>query len=169
MPAVVLINPKYLHNVAAAIRACSCFGVDTLFWTGTRVNPSAYERLPREERMKGYKEVQWKNTERPFDHLEEMSPVCVELLPSSSNLSTFTHPERAVYVFGPEDGGVPKAVRKLCHNFIFIPAYHCLNLAAAMNVVLYDRFVKLSQPVWKPSDVLKETRGEIAVPGWDGK
>jgi len=30
LPAVVLINPKYAHNVGAAVRACSCWGVRQL-------------------------------------------------------------------------------------------------------------------------------------------
>jgi len=66
-PAVTLINPKYPHNLAAAIRACSCFGVDTLLWTGDRIKFEAGERLPREERMKGYSSVEVIHTDRPFN------------------------------------------------------------------------------------------------------
>jgi tRNA C32,U32 (ribose-2'-O)-methylase TrmJ len=36
-PAVALIDPKYPHNVGAALRACSCWGVGQLWWTGDRV------------------------------------------------------------------------------------------------------------------------------------
>lgn len=42
-PGVILIDPKYSHNVGAAIRACSCFGVDALVWTGSRIQISQYE------------------------------------------------------------------------------------------------------------------------------
>src|SRR5262249_34036115 len=71
-----------------------------------------------------------------------VTPVAVELLPTAQPLTSFEHPEDALYVFGPEDGGLPKAVRLLCHRFVFIPTHHCLNLAAAVNVVLYDRRLK---------------------------
>ena len=64
-PGMVLINPKFPHNVGATIRACSCFGVESLMWTGSRINVSAYKRLPREERMKGFKRVRFMNDERP--------------------------------------------------------------------------------------------------------
>jgi hypothetical protein len=37
LPAVILIDPKYPHNVGAALRSCSCFGLKQLWWTGTRV------------------------------------------------------------------------------------------------------------------------------------
>jgi hypothetical protein len=70
-PAVILTNPKYIHNIGGTIRACSCFGVDTLMWTGKRIqiDPESRERIPREERMKGYRSVNWFQTDRPFDHL----------------------------------------------------------------------------------------------------
>jgi tRNA(Leu) C34 or U34 (ribose-2'-O)-methylase TrmL len=45
-------------------------------------------------------------------------------------------------VFGPEDGHVPKGIRTACHRFVTIPSHGCLNLAAAVNVVLYDRMAK---------------------------
>lgn len=54
-PGIVLIDPKFPHNVGATIRACSCFAVESLVWTGSRIELSKYQRLPREERMKGYR------------------------------------------------------------------------------------------------------------------
>jgi len=173
-PGVILTNPKYPHNVAAAIRACSCFGITSLLWTGDRVDPSKYGRLPREERMKGYSEVEWHHTEKPFlaDWRTNAGgnfspiPICVEIHPGSISLSEFIHPEYALYVFGPEDGNVPQVYRRFCHLFVHVPARHCLNLAAALNVVLYDRSIKRG-PVLSVVDT--ERRGEIPVPGWEGK
>lgn len=142
-PAVVLVNPKYPHNVGGAIRACAAFGLAQCWWTGDRVTiPQFGGRLPREERMKGYRSVALRHDERPFDRGASGTPVCVEIWPGATALPDFKHPDDAVYVFGPEDGAVPKAYRVLCHAFIQIPAAHCLNLAAAINVVLYDRRVK---------------------------
>jgi hypothetical protein len=34
-----------------------------------------------------------------------VTPVAVELRPDAESLVTFEHPEEALYVFGPEDGG----------------------------------------------------------------
>ena len=168
-PAVALIDPKYPHNVGAALRACSCWGVGQLWWTGRRVRLDAArgERLPREERMKGYRRVEMHIDDRVFDRFPpgSVTPVAVELLPSAELLATFEHPEDALYVFGPEDGGLPKPVRLRCHRFVFIPTHHCLNLAAAVNVVLYDRRLKRHLagleplgPVW---EMLREPRGRL--------
>jgi len=167
-PAVVLIDPKYPHNVAAAIRPCSCFGVEQPLWTGHRVRLALFTRLPREERMKGYNEVSWRNEQRPLDVLQG-TPVCVEIGRGSTPLPSFVHPQDAIYVFGPEDGGVPGQIRRHGHNFTYISARHCLNLAAALNVILYDRIQK-DPGVWTALDPAKiERRGEVDLPGWDGK
>ena len=177
-PGVVLINPKFPHNVGATIRACSCFGLESFVWTGSRIQLSQYERLPREERMKGYKSVQFVNDERPFDVIAECTPVCVEVFEQSEPLTTFEHPEDAVYVFGPEDGRVPQVIRRMCHRFVHIPAHFCLNLSAAVSVILAHRLMSRQLAGYEPllplREMLHEVRGEVLTPamdavGWDGK
>lgn len=146
---VLLIDPKFPHNVGGALRACSVFGVPTLRWTGARVPHPAEEsgrtRLPREERMRACAAVDYRRIHGDVVGrfvVDGFTPVCVEVLLAAEALPDFVHPERAVYVFGPEDGSVPKGVRHACHRFVQIPAASCLNLAAAVNVVLYDRAAK---------------------------
>ena len=58
-----IVNPKYAHNVGVAVRAASAYGVPQVWFTGNRVQMDidSGKRLPREERMKGYKD------DRPFD------------------------------------------------------------------------------------------------------
>jgi tRNA(Leu) C34 or U34 (ribose-2'-O)-methylase TrmL len=69
-------------------------------------------------------------------------PVAVEVRENSEPLHLFDHPEKAVYVFGPEDGSVAKEFRHLCHRFLVIPTRHCLNLATAVSTILWDREYK---------------------------
>lgn len=144
-PSIILCNPKYPHNVGAAVRAASCFGVKNILFTGSRVSLEAKKgyRLPREERMKGYKDVTLLNDEYPFNRFSNVIPVAVEVRPNSEPLPLFKHPENAVYVFGPEDGSIPQVYLQHCHRFIVIPSKHCLNLAAAVYLILYDRISKL--------------------------
>lgn len=47
-----------------------------------------------------------------------------------------------MYLFGPEDGSLDRAILGLCHRFVVIPTRHCTNLAAAVYTVLYDRHAK---------------------------
>lgn len=168
-PAVALINPKFPHNVGSTLRACSCFGAYQLWFTGDRVSiePREGYRLPREERMRGYKDVAIHNDNRFFDRYNgDVTPIAVELNASSEMLTYFEHPENALYVFGPEDGSLSGVVLRHCHRFLAIPAAHCLNLAAAVNVVLYDRKMKRQlaglEEVLPVTEMLHEHRGFIS-------
>ena len=162
--AVALWNPKYAFNVAQAVRIASCYGVPQVWFNGDRVplDSTKGNRLPREERMKGYRDVEICHGEYFFDAFpSDVTPVAVELTPSSENLVHFEHPEKAVYVFGPEDGSLPKVARRLSHRIIQIPTRHCLNLSMAVGTVLYDRHYKrVLEGLENPHDVADaESRG----------
>ncbi|MBO9999753.1 MAG: TrmH family RNA methyltransferase [Cyanobacteria bacterium SID2] len=160
-----MFDPRFTHNVGAAVRAASCFGVSQVWVTGTRCAEAVWnsKRIPREERMKGFSDVDIILEDRPIDYFENAVPVAVELLPGSENLLVFEHPENAIYLFGPEDGSVPSQVRGLCHRRVFIPTRHCTNLGAAVYLTLYDRLTKRYQQGLEIAlpigDVLAEPRG----------
>jgi tRNA(Leu) C34 or U34 (ribose-2'-O)-methylase TrmL len=144
-PAVVLVDPKYPHNVGAAVRAASCYGVRQVWFTGDRVSMVGTRgyRLPREERMRAYQDVELRHHGAPLDAFPgSVTPVAVELRRNAESLIEFEHPDRAVYVFGPEDGSLDRAVLGRCHRFVVIPTRQCTNLATAVYTVLYDRHAK---------------------------
>ena len=144
-PSVALINPKYPHNVGAILRTASCYGMEQLWFTGNRIDLAlgGKKRLPREERMKGYKNVDLIQYDYFIDQFEPgVVPVAVEVRENSEPLYSFEHPENALYIFGPEDGSIPSTYLRHCHRFIVIPTRHCLNLAMAVTTVLYDRSLK---------------------------
>lgn len=166
VPAVALVDPKYGHNVAGALRACSAFGASQLWISGQRAISewSARGRLPREERMKAYGEVEVCLGEYFFDAFTtDVVPVAIEVREHAEPLTTFQHPDRAVYVFGPEDGGLHKATLRQCHRFVIIPSDHCLNLAAAVNAVLMHRRMQRQlaglEPLRPSYATLREHRG----------
>jgi len=158
-PAIALWNPKYAHNVGAVVRAASCFGAKQVWFTGNRVSldPSKGERLPREERMRGYKNVELRQFDYFYDQFDrDVVPVAIELRPGSELLTEFVHPEKALYVFGPEDGSLPSVSLRHCHRFVVIPTHHCVNLSAAVYMVLYDRMLKRQQLGLDPMPVIEE-------------
>jgi hypothetical protein len=67
-PAIALVDPKFPHNVGAAVRAASCYGIGQVWFSGDRVQLVSEKRfrLPREERMRGYKEVELRHGDRFF-------------------------------------------------------------------------------------------------------
>lgn len=142
-PAIALINPKNKHNVAKAVRSASCFGLKQVWWTGDRVQMGGEKRLPREERMKGWRDVEYRHFDHFLDQFDrDVVPVCIELRPDAEPLPIFEHPEKALYIFGPEDGHVGPMWASHCQRFVVIPTRYCLNLATAVTLVLYDRQMK---------------------------
>jgi tRNA C32,U32 (ribose-2'-O)-methylase TrmJ len=61
------------------------------------------------------------------------------------------------YVFGPEDGSLSGKHLEHCHRFVVIPTRHCVNLSAAVYLILYDRMIK-ENPNITIYDVINENR-----------
>ena len=135
--AIGLINTKTEANVGGALRACSCYGASLIAIQGKRYGKERTDVLNT-----------WKHI--PLIHLKDIKeaipfdcvPVAVELTEDAKSLIEFTHPERAFYIFGPEDSSIPKEIQAWCKYTIKIPTQHCMNLASTVNVVLYDRLAK---------------------------
>ena len=135
-----LDNPKGPENVGAVMRAAGCYGVNTVFYTGKR-----YEHA-REFRT-DTKQVHLQIPLIGVDDLQQVVPlgcvpVAIEIHADAVPLTTYRHPERAFYIFGPEDGSLKKSVTGWCKDIVYVPTQGCMNLAATVNVVLYDRMLK---------------------------
>ena len=135
-----LYNPKSPENVGAVMRAAGCYGVSSVFYTGVR-----YDRA--QSFITDTKRVHLEIPLIGIDDLKKIvplgcTPVAVELVEGAQALPTYTHPDRAIYIFGPEDGSLNQEIRDWCEDVIYIPTEGCMNLAATVNVVLYDRMAK---------------------------
>lgn len=71
----------------------------------------------------------------------------VELDEQASDLITYEHPDRAVYLLGSEIHGLPETTLQQCHQVIQLPGELSLNVAATGSIVLYDRLAKNSRPI----------------------
>lgn len=132
-----LDNPKTSINVGAVLRAAGVFRANLVAITGRR-----YQCAPTDT-MKFYRhlpllQVNDLHKVVPFDCV----PVAVELTSRAVSLTTYQHPVRAFYVFGAEDATLGERVLSWCRDVVYIPSNGCLNLAACVNVVLYDRLCK---------------------------
>ncbi len=136
---VGLLNPKSPANVGAVLRAVGCFEGDGVFFTGTRfARASRYHTDTRR--------VGDAMTPQHVDSLVaargDSALVCVEWVEGATALPDFVHPSQAFYAFGPEDGTLDQALIDQADAVVYVPTTGCLNLAAAVNVVLYDREAK---------------------------
>lgn len=148
MPALTLIgltNPKSPTNVGAALRAAGCFQADTIYYTGDRFDQA---RKYHTDTKTISAKVSLVHVDDFYDHCPEgCKVVCVDLIEGAVPLADFIHPEQALYVFGPEDGSINQSVIDKADSVVYIPTIGCLNLAATVNVVLYDRSSKLNNLV----------------------
>jgi tRNA(Leu) C34 or U34 (ribose-2'-O)-methylase TrmL len=137
-----LCNPKSPSNVGAVLRAAGCYQAHGVRYTGTRFDRAAKYNTDTKN-MNSAMPLQ--RVEQILDQLPEgMAVVCVELVEGATPLPAFQHPEQALYVFGPEDGSIPQPVIDRASAVVFVPTVGCMNLAASVNVLLYDRLAKLS-------------------------
>ncbi len=137
-----LINPKSATNVGAVLRAASCFAAQTIFYTGERYRRAA--RFQTDTKNSVTKIPLTGVNDILQGHRAGQQIICVELVEGAQPLTSFQHPHNAYYIFGPEDGSIPQAVVDQADTVVYIPTVGCLNLAATVNVVLYDRAAKLN-------------------------
>ncbi|TKB58644.1 RNA methyltransferase [Ferrimonas aestuarii] len=135
-----LSNPKSPTNVGAVMRAAGCYGATEVRYSGER-----YDRA-----VKFHTDTKKASSHiplRPSDDLlcgvdTPLSVVCIELVEGATPLPEFEHPEHAIYLFGPEDGSLDKHLVERAEHVVYVPTKGCMNLAATVNVLLYDRMAK---------------------------
>ena len=146
------------------MRAAGCFQAQAVVYTGTR-----FERAVRRGNMDSLSRINTDTKNRvlsiplqqvdDFTHLNcaatdgahdivlkqiaSSKKVCVELVEGATPLPDYQHPLQALYIFGPEDGNLSQTTIDQADDVIYVPTQGCLNLAAAVNIVLYDRQNKL--------------------------
>lgn len=127
-------------NVGTLWRSAYSLGASFIFTIGRRYPRQAsdvtetWRHIPLYE----YADVTDFAEHRPYD----CQVIGVELHPEARPLETFTHPHRAIYLLGPEDGSISKGALALCQHLVQFDSTYCLNVAAAGTVVMYDRQAK---------------------------
>lgn len=133
-----LVRPKFSQNVGSVLRAADCFGASLIAIQGERTDIRSCTDTSKAWRKIPVLRGDDLHSLIPFDAI----PVAVDLVDDATSLIDFQHPQRAFYVFGPEDGTLGKSVLSWCRERVFVPTHGCMNLAATVNVVLYDRMMK---------------------------
>ncbi len=138
-----LFNPKTPANVGSIMRAAGCYGVHSVFYTGTRYDLAKQFCTDTNKKHLDIPLICTETLQNivPLDCV----PVAVELVEGAKSLVDYKHPARAFYIFGPEDNSLKKDITDFCRDTIYVPTDGCMNLAATVNVILYDRLAKGSK------------------------
>jgi tRNA(Leu) C34 or U34 (ribose-2'-O)-methylase TrmL len=138
--AIGLVNPKTPANIGGVIRAAGCYNASLVVMSGHR--PMRIGHLATDT-QKAYRHIPHIIVDNVFDAVPyDCVPVAVDLLDDAKPLPSYHHPERAFYIFGPEDSTLDKSITDRCRDKIYVPTTYCMNLAACVNIVLYDRMAK---------------------------
>lgn len=142
--AIGIYGSKTAANVGTLWRSAAIYGCAYIFTVGRRWPHQAGDTLKA-----------WRSI--PLFHFEDMDDlkahqpkdsalVGIEQHVRAAKLtSSYTHLERAIYLLGAEDAGLPNEVIDRCSQVIEIPTPEpwCMNVAVAGSILLADRYGKL--------------------------
>ncbi|WP_085305491.1 RNA methyltransferase [Colwellia polaris] len=150
-----LTDPKSPSNVGAVMRAAGCYQADEVRYTGVRYTRAAKFHTDTKDVLRKIplNAVESLITDLP----EEQRVICVDLVEGAIPLPEFEHPENALYIFGPEDGTIAQNVIDAADAVVYVPTIGCMNLAASVNVLLYDRLAK-SKHLVANDELIKRSR-----------
>jgi len=152
---ICLTNPKSPTNVGGVLRAAGCFGASNILYTGNRYN-IAKKHSTDTQNVAEYLNLQ--HVSCFLEHKPKDIPlICVDLVEGAVPLPDFEHPEQAYYVFGPEDGSLRQEVIDQADHVVYMPTKGSLNLAASVNVLLYDRTSK-NNSIDKSNELIRKSR-----------
>lgn len=127
-------------NVGTLWRSAFSLGASFIFTIGRRYPNQAsdvsqsWRHIPLLE----YADVADFREHIPYD----CQTIGVELTEDAEPLESFLHPQRAVYLLGPEDGSLSTEALALCQKVVKFESHYCLNVAVAGSIVMYDRQTK---------------------------
>lgn len=137
---IALDNPKCGANVGGVLRAAGVYEAALIVIAGPRFK--TIKKFPTDT-MNAWRHIPTIEVNDVFDALpHDCVPIAVEILEGAIPLPFYRHPERAFYIFGAEDATLGKRITDRCRDKIIIPTNRCMNLAATVNVILYDRLSK---------------------------
>lgn len=136
-----LDNPKNTLNIGSTLRAAGVYDAKAVILSGAR-GAKHINRIPTDTR-RAHRHIPLITCDDLHDLIPYgCVPVAVDIIPGARELPGYTHPERAFYIFGAEDATLGDRVTSWCRDVVYIPTSGCMNLAATVNVILYDRLAK---------------------------
>jgi tRNA(Leu) C34 or U34 (ribose-2'-O)-methylase TrmL len=141
---IAIDRPLHGVNVGHSLRAALAFSARMVI-LGNK-HPKINVRKLSTDPGRAYRHVPVLEVKDIFDAMpNDCTPVAIELTDDAVDLATFVHPERACYIFGPENGSVSDEILKKCAFVVKIPTTMSLNLGMTVNIVMYDRLAKITR------------------------
>jgi len=135
------VGMKTSMNYGTLFRSANHMGADFIFLIGCRFKAQASDTVKTHRRLPLFV------YDTPEDFMSSGIPhgcqlIGIELTDRAVPLQEFKHPERAIYLLGPEDGSIRGDLLDKCVRVVEIPSNDCLNVSVAGSIVMYDRIAK---------------------------
>lgn len=136
-----IYRPKTPLNLGTLWRSAYQLGAAGIFVISQR-----WPERQASDTLKSWKHVPLRRYENFDTFLDAMPFGCplVGVEMGGKPVERFTHPERAIYLLGAEDGGLPNEVQARCHHLVSLTSLrtNSFNVSVAGSIVMYDRMVK---------------------------
>jgi tRNA G18 (ribose-2'-O)-methylase SpoU len=135
-----IYHGKTTMNVGTLWRSAYQLGAAGIFTIGKRYTRQASDTV------KAFRHVPMREFD-DFDSFLAAQPYSCPLIGvemGGRDVLKFAHPERAIYLLGAEDTGLPSLVIRRCQHVISLPAVRreSYNVAVAGSIVMFDRIAK---------------------------
>ena len=131
---IAFYEPKFIVNIGTAVRSAKCFGASFIAVIGGRYKHEATDAMRADRHFPIF---EYKTMQDFFDN----GPINCEIVSveiDGKPIETYSHPERAIYLFGGEDKTLPI----IQGDRIRIDTDRCLNMSVSASIVMYDRNLK---------------------------
>lgn len=134
---IAMYHPKTSHNWGTLLRTALLMEADFVACVGSRFTPQASDTLKSHRHMPVFRYQSFEDfkASMPYD----CKLIGVEMTEDAFTLKNFKHPERAIYLLGAEDHGLPERVIEECHGIIKLAGEFSMNVAVAGSIVIYHR------------------------------
>jgi len=135
-----IYRPKTSHNIGTLWRTAYILGAQFIFIIDGKYNGQTSDTQKTWSKIPFYKYDD-------FDHFYKSLPhscqlVGAEICDNSTPIRNFVHPDRAAYLLGAEDTGLPEKVLNRCHKLVALPGESSLNVSVSGSILIFDRINK---------------------------
>lgn len=135
-----IYNWKIGINVGTLWRSANLLGANFIFTIGREYKHQCSDTL------KTFKHIPLFSFDTIDDLIKYLPRDCpligIELTDEAKDISKFSHPERACYLLGAEDHGIPEKVLSKCHETVKLVGEYSLNVSVAGSIIMYHRILQ---------------------------
>jgi tRNA G18 (ribose-2'-O)-methylase SpoU len=132
-----IYNGKTSSNLGTLWRSAFQLGASGIFVIGKRFSKQSSDTVKawRHVPLREYTDFEHFLSCRPYN----CSLIGVEM--GGCSVAKYNHPERAIYLLGAEDHGLPKSIIDACNSVLSLDSVNTesYNVAVAGSIVMYHR------------------------------